>query len=622
MKKTLKFLAFVCVCTVCLCFCACKSDNKTPESLPYSGASTIGFQKQVIETFQYLGVELLDSPIKDNYKTAMEYLLNIPNDDYLKLVRERANIDAPGEYLGGWDGGHLAGETFGQWLSAMARAYRTTNDNRYKEKALDLMEGWAECIEKDGFFYFNPNKGSQFWNYTYDKMVLGLTDIYVYIGDERALKYLSVITDYYIDNAKDKRRLPTKDNFVGEFRTGVCDNEWYTLSENLYRAYLATGDEKYKEFAAVWHYEPFWEALRIQNESYWTQLHAYSHVNSAGSAALAYMVTGDEKYKDTITGFYEIFEKCEFLPNGAFGVGECLCGDSDALANSATGNNNSFEAPCCTWAGFKLSQYLMTVTGEAFYGDWTEKLLYNGIMSALPMKDSPGKRGETFYYADYTNVDGVKDYYSSGFPCCSGTYPLTYAAVPDQIYLKDAQSLYVNLYIPSRVVNLYNGKLVTLTQTTEYPSENQVNFSISCTDKIQFDFKIRIPSWINGDIEVTINGKREYITAKAGEWLSLGTKWKDKDIVTVNFPLKVYTEQIEDRTNSPSAFMYGPVMLVAEQATQNNIQLNQESISSDFLNGKQGDTYFIKDNFGKEYIFKPFYKVERGVTYNTFFYIN
>ena len=89
----------------------------------------------------------------------------------------------------------------------------------------------------------------------------------------------------------------------------------------------------------------------------------------------------------------------------------------------------------------------MTITGEAYYGDWTEKLLYNGLFAALPMQDADGKRGNTFYYADYTDVDGTKSYYAEGFPCCSGTYPLSYAALPDLIYLKDAESLYVNLYV-------------------------------------------------------------------------------------------------------------------------------------------------------------------------------
>ena len=28
--------------------------------------------------------------------------------------------------------------------------------------------------------------------------------------------------------------------------------EWYTLTENLYRAYLVTGNQRYRDFGAVW----------------------------------------------------------------------------------------------------------------------------------------------------------------------------------------------------------------------------------------------------------------------------------------------------------------------------------------------------------------------------------
>ena len=35
-------------------------------------------------------------------------------------------------------------------------------------------------------------------------------------------------------------------------------SEWYTLSENLYRAFLLTGDGFYRDFAALWHYDDFW----------------------------------------------------------------------------------------------------------------------------------------------------------------------------------------------------------------------------------------------------------------------------------------------------------------------------------------------------------------------------
>ena len=35
--------------------------------------------------------------------------------------------------------------------------------------------------------------------------------------------------------------------------------EWYTLSENLFRAYRLTGNPKFKTFAEAWLYHAWWD---------------------------------------------------------------------------------------------------------------------------------------------------------------------------------------------------------------------------------------------------------------------------------------------------------------------------------------------------------------------------
>ena len=42
-------------------------------------------------------------------------------------------------------------------------------------------------------------------------------------------------------------------------RTADGSTEWYTLTENLDRAYLATGDPIYRDFAEVWEYHDYWD---------------------------------------------------------------------------------------------------------------------------------------------------------------------------------------------------------------------------------------------------------------------------------------------------------------------------------------------------------------------------
>src|SRR5207342_1402618 len=63
-------------------------------------------------------------------------------------------------------------------------------------------------------------------------------------------------------------------------------SEWYTLPENLYRAYLLTGDAAFKDFAEVWLYEDYWRVFAESSEPATVQeVHAYSHINSFSSVA-------------------------------------------------------------------------------------------------------------------------------------------------------------------------------------------------------------------------------------------------------------------------------------------------------------------------------------------------
>jgi hypothetical protein len=63
------------------------------------------------------------------------------------------------------------------------------------------------------------------------------------------------ITDWAIANL-DRTRTPAA-NSPWELHSGI-PLEWYTLSENLYRAFALTGNAKYREFADVWNYDAYW----------------------------------------------------------------------------------------------------------------------------------------------------------------------------------------------------------------------------------------------------------------------------------------------------------------------------------------------------------------------------
>ena len=528
----------------------------------------------IMVPFNYSDVRLREGVFKDQFSKMVSYYLNIPNEDILKGFRERIGIRASGKELRGWYTGNATWllqfrgikkpsnvfSTFGQWLSAFARIYRVTNDITILNKLEYLLDEWGKTIEKDGYFFYGDDPNAP--HYEFDKIVGGLVDAYEYVGKEQSIKYLVQIVEWAEKSLNRRRVPPTPDYSTGGGVQGreSADSEWYTLGENLYRAYLLTDDTAYYDFARVWHYTSYWANLAEKRDCM-TGLHAYSHVNTLSSAAMAYDVNGDTCYLDAITNAYRTLQKSKVYATGGYGPGERMSNQCGSQGNSLYLQENTFETPCGTWAAFKLSRYLIMFTGKAHYGDWTEKLLYNGIGATLPM----GEKGKTYYYSDYRISGGEKKYYVDAWPCCSGTYPLAVTDYHNIIYFKDKDSLYVNIFVPSQVKWNKLGNIINVVQDTDFPRTGRVSLRIGTSGSIEFSLKFRIPSWVKNSVSVRVNNKSLSGNWKPGQWGEITRTWTEGDIAEIAFPLHLYFLPVDEYHPNLAALMYGPVVLVADR---------------------------------------------------------
>lgn len=520
----------------------------------------------------YQGVTLTSGIAKQQFEDIVDYFLRLPNDDILLGFRRRAGLPHPGEELGGWysnDGSFNIYDwdeifnPFGQWLGFLAKAYRVTGDQRLLEKAAYLMKEWGKTIEADGYFFYSEQcNGLQ---YAYEKMAGGLTDLYLYAGLKEAKDLLEIITDWAQAHLPKYRCSAngTRSGFTGG-NTAIhgIDNEWYTLPENLYRMYLASGGERYKSFAGEWHYDYYWDALQYGNPEVMTGVHGYSHVNTLNSAAYAYLVTGKEKYLTTILKGYDLFQRHQRMGSGGFAFDEHLADPWGSNYYDVEQIAKSFEVPCGSWAVFKLTRHLLSITGEAKYGDWAETILYNGMFAALPMKDDAQRRGKTFYYADYRIGGGRKVYYEHSFPCCSGTYPQAVTEYHNLIYYLGEDGIYLSQYLPSILETEWRGERLSLEICGNYPTEDQ--FSIQVKTDGTYRLSLRVPSWLReGEGNILVNGEDSGICLKAGEWAKLNRQWKTGDQIAVTFPMHLRLSPITPSHQERAALMYGPMMLAA-----------------------------------------------------------
>jgi hypothetical protein len=556
-----------------------------------------------IEPFNYHGVSLDDGPLRRQVDAAREDYLRIPNDDLLKGFRKRAGLPAPGADLGGWYSSDVF-HVFGQLLSGLARLYAVTSDVSCREKAEALLRGWAQCIEADGYFYYSRKPNAP--HYIYDKMVGGLVDLIVHCDSKLAAESLARITAWAVKNLD---------------RTNVYafgGTEWYTLSENLYRAYSATGDRTYRDFAAVWHYSEYWDIFAQRGDLFGDRgngrrtdvYHAYSHVNTLGGAAQAYLHSGDAHFLDTIRQAHDTLVANQCFATGGFGPDEQLLPRA-AWRRKTDYSHNSFETQCGAFAIFKLCKYLMTITGDARYGDWIERIAYNGIAATIPM--SPD--GLVFYYSDYSGLSGVKRNHSAGWSCCTGTRPMALADLHELIYFHDQKDLYVNLFVPSTVNWTRSGQQITVRQHTRFPETESTELTIASKRSTTFGLKLRAPSWLAGPIRVSVNGQPLGASVDRHGWATVERAWQDGDRVTACLPMKLEVRPLDSSAPLPAVIMRGPLALAVRSLGGNPGTILREKDIEHTLVAVDGELLNYHARHDAKLLVRPFYMFKQGEPY-------
>lgn len=569
----------------------------------------------IIEPFNYEGIRLLPGKWQQQYEDVKEFYLSLDPNSILHPFRMRAHGRAPGKSLGGAYGGSALG--FGQWLAGMSRIAKVTNDDALSVRTIYLMNEFGKTIEDDGFYGTRSRERAP-GHYGYDKIVGGLVDVYEYLGEPKALEYLDKITTWA------EKNLDRSNEYA-------LPREWYTLAENLYRAYELTGEQRYYDFAKVWDYTHFWGALAEKRDVFGEvhraeshkSYHAYSTINSLASAGQAYRSTGEQRYFDTIVNAYDWMKETQMFATGGYGPEESLIvpnGMPEVLMGIRRGEANvdvrfHFETSCGSWAGFKIGKYLMRFTGAAKYGDWMERLMYNGVGAMPPMNDY----GMIMYGSCY-NTWGARKFHSTVWFCCQGSFLQTVNDYHDLIYFKDSKNIYVNLFVPSEVDwDSPDGK-ITLRQETKFPESNRMTYTVKAAQSSRFGLKFRVPLWSKRGMTFDVNGEPVKVNAKPGEWAEIKREWKDKDIITAKVDLHIWAEPAPAAL-SPVAAMYGPIVMVMANARDEEELMPHEggiSFPGDWISYHKNISMDPGRQLHSNNQLRPFYEMQTGEFYRMY----
>ncbi|MGA8940716.1 MAG: beta-L-arabinofuranosidase domain-containing protein [Acidobacteriaceae bacterium] len=541
-----------------------------------SAAATLGFSggafaidrvgDRPLAEVGYDQVTVTSAPHLAQLENTHGVLMGLSNDSLMKPLRAMAGLEAPGEDLGGWYSyrpkynfrtdvvGFAPGCNYGQWVSALARNYGMTGDAASRDKVLQLNRMYMETIGKR---YYEVNR---FPAYCYDKLVCGLMDSHRLVHDAQAFRLLGATTDAAV------QVLPghAVDHDVA-WRPGR-DISWnwdesYTMPENLYLVYGMGAGLRYRKLAEQYLNDKTEFDPLARGENPLAHKHAYSYVNSLCSAMQAYLVDGSVKHLDAARNGFEILEAQSFA-TGGWGPDETLqANGSSALFESLTKTHHSFETPCGSYAHMKLTRYLLRATRDGRYGDSMERVMYNTVLGARPLKAD----GSTYYYSDY-NFEGRRVYHDGNWACCAGTLPQVATDYGINSYLREPGAVWVNLYIPSVMRWSEGGNHMELEQRGSYPLSDALEFRVKAARPETFALHLRIPAWAEG-ARVSVNGRAEGLVVTKG-FAVLQRTWRSDDVVELELPSKLRLQAIDAAHPNVVALVRGPLVLFAKTDAQ------------------------------------------------------
>jgi hypothetical protein len=222
-------------------------------------------------------------------------------------------------------------------------------------------------------------------------------------------------------------------------------------------------------------------------------------------------------------------------------------------------NVNNVGETCVTTTWLQVNAQLLRLTGEARFAEQLERVVLNQLFGAQKPDGSA--------WGYYVEMEGKKPYRGSiDGHCCLSSGPRGVALIPTFASSVDADGVVVNLYDAGTAkLTLRDGKPVTLTTETIYPSDGKIVITVDTGSAAAFAFKARIPAWCR-ESTVKVNGKPVDVRTSDDGYAAINRTWAKGDKVELNFKLEPRVIVGDHKNAGKVAVMYGPLVLAADAA--------------------------------------------------------
>ena len=507
-------------------------------------------------------VRLLPSRFTENMQRDSAWMMDIGVDRLLHSFRTTAGVFAGNEggymtvkKLGGWESldCELRGHTTGHMLSACALMYASTGAECFKAKGDSLVAGLREVQLAHGNGYLSafPEelidrniRGQKVWApwYTLHKILAGLIDQYQLAWSELALTEAMDMAGWAY-----AKLMPLPE----ETRRLMLRNEFGGVGESWWNLYGITRDERCKSLAEFFYHNDVIDPLKAREADFGTK-HTNTFIPKVTAEARRYELTGAADSRRAVEFFWNEMMTHHLYATGSLSDKEHFFPPEDFRKNISGVTGES----CCTYNMLRLAEHLFAWQSSSAVMDYYERALYNHILGS----QNPETGMASYFLPLATGTHRVYSTPFDSFWCCVGSGFESHAKYGENIYWRDDNTLFINLFIPS----VLRSEEVAVRLETAFPSDGTVRLTVeeSALPRIAF----RLPSW-SGTPAVRVNGRKVRVRAEVFGYLVLERRWKPGDRIEVDYPMSY---RVETAVQDPSVgvVMRGPVVLAKRLGTE------------------------------------------------------
>ena len=516
------------------------------------------------------------------FQTAMEkncvYLLNsFSTDDLLRQFRKRAGKPIPDSARKPhpfWEE-DLAGSNAGRFLMGAGNTLKWMDHPELRARLNAVVDGIEECRQSNEYILafaedtvFVSERGA----YTRSWTTHGLIDA-GYAGNTKAFKLLRG----HYDGFNRSKYLPQL--------MRRCTQGGQAMVANTRLYHTPVGKPADVQVIQRYFQEDYWlhDLASGKPEAIWEypydRPHCYLLTNLEAYLDL-YRATGDSKYLSAVDGAWRLFHENWENTGGSISIIE-----NETCAPKSNKLYSKLGETCGSAFWLLLNQRLHGLRpDEERYVAEIEKSLYNILLAS-----QDGDR--SFRY--HAMLVGKKEPGRAVNTCCEGQGTRILGSLPEYIYSISADGLYVNLYEPSSIEWSHRGAAVQATLRTDFPRSSGVQLEIGLPKATRMVVRLRIPSWVRGDVPIQVNDQL-VTTAARGRYVVLDRLWKPGDRVAFELPMGMQLTQYagEDQIAGRWRFALelGPFLMAALGAADTDLLLYGAATPDDILRRLRPDS--------------------------------